>query len=126
MALDSLSKKTTDSVEWDNATISGTQVREMAFTPLTVKGYYAWRDQKQFIPYVAAGLGAARAVRRVVVGFSSLVENSWHFAMVPEAGLQIPAGPTVLTTNVRLSYLPPSAGVEDLLFANFSFGLSIQ
>ncbi len=39
---------------------------------------------------------------------------------------QIPAGPTMLLTNVRLSYLPASAGVEEQMFANFSLGLSVQ
>jgi hypothetical protein len=101
-------------------------VRELSYTPLTLKGYYAWREQKSFIPYVAAGLGAARAVKRLTVGITGLAEASWHFAIVPEAGLQIPAGPTMILTNVRLNYLPPSAGVEEHLFANLSIGLSIQ
>lgn len=126
VALDSLSKKTNTTVEWENATITGTQVREINFTPLLAKGYYAWRDQERFVPYVALGLGAARTVRRLIVGFSSLSDASWHFAAVPEAGLQIPAGPTVILTNLRLNYLPPAAGIDEQVFVNFSVGLSIQ
>jgi hypothetical protein len=126
LALDSLSKKSTETVTWENATFTGTQVRELSYTPITLKGYYAWREQTRVIPYVAAGLGAARAVKRLTVGITGLAEASWHFAVVPEAGLQIPVGPTLLLTNVRLNYLPPSAGVGEHVFANFSFGLSIQ
>lgn len=126
VALDSLSKKSTGAVTWENATITGTHVRELSYTPITLKGYYAWRDHKSVVPYFAAGLGAARAVKRLTAGISSISEASWHFAIVPEAGLQIPLGPTVLLTNVRLNYLPPSAGVDEQLFGNFSLGLSIQ
>jgi hypothetical protein len=75
---------------------------------------------------LAAGFGAARSVRRLIVGFSSLSEASWHFAIVPEAGLHIPAGPTLLQTNVRLTYLPAAGGVDDQTYLNFSFGLAIQ
>lgn len=126
VALDSLSKKLTDTVTWGNATFTGTQVRELSFTPITLKGYYAWRDNERAVPYVAVGVGAARSVRRLVVGISGLSEAAWHLAMVPEAGLQIPVGPTLLLTNVRFNYLPASGGVEDQMFANFSVGLSIQ
>lgn len=126
VALDSLSKKSTETATWENAAITGTQVRELSYTPITLKGYYAWREQQRLIPYVAAGLGAARAVKRLTAGISSLAEASWHFAIVPEAGLQIPVGPTLILTNVRLNYLPPSAGVPEHLFANLSLGLSIQ
>lgn len=126
LGLDSLSKKSTETATWENATITGTQVRELSYTPLTLKGYYAWREQTRVVPYVAAGLGAARAVQRLTVGITGLAEASWHFAIVPEVGLQIPAGPTLLLTNVRLNYLPPSAGVGEHVFANLSFGLSIQ
>ncbi len=126
VALDSLSKKLTGTATWDNATFTGTQVRELSYTPITLKGYYAWRDQRQVVPYVAAGVGAARSVRRLVVGISGLSEAAWHFALVPEAGLQIPVGPTMILTNVRLNYLPASGGIEDQMFANFSVGLAIQ
>lgn len=126
VAFDALSKKTDATVEWENATITGTQLREISFTPITLKGYYAWRDSETFVPYVAAGAGAARSVRRLVTGFSSLSDASWHFALVPEVGLHIPAGPTLLQTNMRLTYLPAAAGVDDQLYLNFSFGLAIQ
>jgi len=126
VAFDGVSKKTSGTVAWQNTTITGNQLREISFTPITLKGIYAWRQQEQIIPYVAAGAGVARTVRRLEAGYTLLSDPSWHFVLVPEVGLNIPAGPTIIQTNVRLAYLPAAGGTDEQMFANFSFGLAIQ
>jgi len=126
VSFDTLSKKSANSTQWNESLITGTQVREMSFVPVTLKGYHAWREQEKFIPYVAMGVGAARSVRRLVAGFSNLSSDSWHLILVPEVGLHIPVGPTVLMTSARLSYLAPSGDTKQQMFANLSFGLAVQ
>jgi hypothetical protein len=126
VALDSLSKKLTGTAEWENATLSGTQVREISLTPVLLKGYYAWRQEETLIPYVAFGAGVARAVRSLKIGYSDLRDANWHLAVAPEIGFQLPAGPTVVQANARLNYLAPSGEVGGQLFANMSLGISVQ
>jgi opacity protein-like surface antigen len=126
VAFNSMSEKTSDQVAWENITFSSVQVREQSFMPITVKGVYAWRDQEKFVPYVAAGVGTARAVRRLTTGVSSLDDATWHMAFVPEVGGYFPVGPTVLFANVRLNVLPPSGGDASQMYGNFTFGVTVQ
>jgi opacity protein-like surface antigen len=126
IAFDSMSEKTSDQVTWENITFSSVQVREQSFMPITLKGVYAWRDQEKLVPYVAVGAGAARAVRRLATGVSSLSEATWHMAFVPELGSYFPLGPTVLFANIRLNVLPPTGAAASQMYGNFTFGVTVQ
>ena len=126
VAFDSLSTKEAGSVEWNGSTITGIHRRDLSFTPILAKGYYAWREKEKFIPYVALGAGAARTARRINAGYFSLNDDSWHFALSPEVGLHIPVGPTVIVANGRLGYLVGNSGQDTQMFGNVSLGLSIQ
>lgn len=126
VAFDSLSTKETGSVKWGNSTINGIHRRDLSYTPILLKGYYAWREKEKFIPYVALGAGAARTARRINAGYFALSDDTWHFTMSPEVGLHIPVGPTVLIANGRLGYLVGGGGQDAQMFGNVSVGISIQ
>ena len=126
VAFDSLSTKEAGSVEWNGSTITGIHRRDLSFTPILAKGYYAWREKEKFVPYVALGAGAARTARRINAGYFSLNDDSWHLTLSPEVGLHIPVGPTVIVANGRLGYLVGNSDQDAQMFGNVSLGLSIQ
>lgn len=126
IAFNSVSEKTSEDLLWENLTFSSVQVRELSFMPITVKAVHAWRDEEKLVPYVAAGVGAARVVQRLASGISTLSDSSWHLALVPEVGSYIPLGPTVVFANIRLNYLPPSGGQTEQIYGNLTFGVTVQ
>src|SRR5690606_2277882 len=98
-----LSEKTRRTTTYGPATISGVQVRETSSTPFTGKVFYALRDMKKVIPYAGFGLGGARVVRRLDIGISRFTDESWHWAMVPEVGIEVPASSFDLLASARFN-----------------------
>ncbi len=126
VAWHTLSEKTRSTTTYGSATISGTQVRETAATPFTGKIFYALRDMKKVIPYVGFGLGGARVVRRLDMGISRFTDESWHWAMVPEIGVEVPAASFDLLASTRFNYLFKSSDAPEQLYFNLSVGVGFH
>ena len=123
--------------EIDNATLYGTQVREFSSNPLLARVHYTFRSTKkeddpsketkpQVTPYVAAGFGGSRVVRRVDTGVFGISQESWHWTIGPEAGIEYPVGPVVVIGAARLNYLFGSGDGPEQLYANFSLGVGLE
>lgn len=123
--------------EVDDATLYGTQVREFSSNPLLARVHYTFRSTKkeedpskeakpQLTPYVAAGFGGSRVVRRVDTGVLGLSQESWHWMLGPEAGIEYPVGPVVVIGAARLNYLFGSGDGPEQLYANFSLGVGLE
>ncbi len=125
-AFDGLSKKEDSTTNYDNLTITGVHTKQISFTPLLAKGFYAFRGEGQFEPYIALGLGAALSSQRFVTGYSAFSENHWHFATAPEVGTHFDIGQLVLVGAAKFTYLPPSGGSVAHTFVNVSLGVAIQ
>lgn len=123
---DGLSEKTSEPFVWNELTIDAVQTRQRSFTPLVAKGVYAFRNEGLLLPYVAAGAGVARNASRILVGVSRLTDQSWHPAIVPEAGALLQVGNTVLVGSLRLHYLPGTQAAEAETFVNVSLGVAVQ
>ena len=125
-AFDGLSKKEDGTTTYDGITLSAIHTRQLSFTPLLAKVFYAFRGESKLEPYLALGVGAALSNQRLVTGYSALSENHWHLAAAPEAGVHFDIGQLVLLGAARLTYLPPSGGSVAHTFANVSLGVAIQ
>lgn len=135
----SLGERTFATLEDENATLTGTQVRELSFNPITLRAHYAFSDRPvkpkdaggaafklEATPYVALGLGGARAASRVDLGIDVITRESWHFTMVPEVGLELPVGPVILIGSTRLNFLAGSGDRDEQLYVNFNLGAAFR
>jgi len=125
-SFDGLSKKDSGTTTYDDLTITATHTKQLSFTTLLAKAYYAFRGKKTFEPYLAVGAGAALAAQRLVTGYSALTDSRWHFAAAPEVGVHVDIGQLVLVGAARLTYLPGSQENPAQTFANISLGVAIQ
>jgi opacity protein-like surface antigen len=121
-----LDQKTDTTTTWDAVTISGTQVREISSSPFTAKVFYALREQKQFIPYAGVGMGAARVIRRIDMGIASVTDESWHFAFVPELGVEVPLKAATVLASTRFNYFVKNNDGPAQLYMNFSLGIGFD
>ena len=122
-----MSEKSDKTTTWKDETICGTVVTDLSVTPLVAKVQYALRNPgSRFIPYVGIGAGGARALRRVDLGISRVTDDSWHWALVPEVGLEIPLGSFAILAATRFNYLFQAGDAPEQLFMNFSLGVGLQ
>jgi hypothetical protein len=132
VAWHTIAEKSQRTLEWEGAALTGTMVTELSLTPILAKVSYALREvpegapPKQFVPYVATGLGASRLVRRLDAGISRIVDESWHFSLVPEVGVEVPVGPVAVLAAARFNYLFATDDAPEQLYMNFSLGVGLQ
>lgn len=125
-SFDGLSKKDSGTTDYQDLTITAVHTKQLSFTTLLAKAYYAFRGKKTFEPYVAVGAGAALAAQRLVTGYSALTDSRWHFAATPEVGVHVDIGQLVLLGAARVTFLPGSEAAPSQTFANISLGVAIQ
>ncbi len=112
--------------QYQNATIGGVQVRETAMSTVTANAAFVWTGDDRFLPYFKLGLGPSRLWRRVDMGISRVTSETWHFALVPELGAEIPLPRFIFLLALRYTYLAPSGGVDSQGYVNFSAGLGFE
>src|SRR5690606_16770443 len=83
-------EKADRTVTYGDATVGGVQVRETSLSPMTAHFGYALEQLEKVVPYVRLGVGGGRAWRRLDIGIRRFVDESWHFVLVPELGVEIP------------------------------------
>ncbi len=113
-------------------TVSGTSVHEMSSNPLMLRAHYAFRQGERpdpigkLVPYVAVGVGGSRVLRRIDLGIDRFTRESWHWAVGPEVGVELPLGPATLLLSSRLNYLFASGGGPEQLYLNFTVGAGLD
>lgn len=118
-----------------NVTISGVAAKELDSNVMHAKVYLSnvdWvgarrvgresRVPKAFVPYAAFGFGGARIVRRVDIGVSRYVDESWHWSMAPEIGIEMPTDWVSWMIAVRYNYMAGSSDAPEQMFMNFGIG----
>jgi len=115
-----------------DVTVSGTSVHEMSSNPLMLRAHYAFRQGARpdpigkLVPYVAVGVGGSRVLRRIDLGIDRFTRESWHWAVGPEVGVELPLGPATLLLSSRLNYLFASGGGPEQLYLNFTVGAGLD
>ncbi len=125
------SNKSDQTIVQDNVTLGGTQVRAIAVNPLYARVQYALFDirahssEMRPVPYAAFNLGGARTLRQLDMGVSGLTQDSWHWAIAPELGLELPIRHMVVSLAGRFNYLFSSGEGPEQLYFSFSLGLGV-
>jgi outer membrane protein len=89
-----------------NAALSGVQYRYQSIVPLFVAAnYYFAEGGEKIRPFVGLGVGTLFSKRELDMGLFYVDDESWHFALRPEAGIILDASPnTDIMLNVRYAY----------------------
>ena len=80
--------------------LHGTQVRYINNIPLTARIAY-YKPVNTMDIFGSLGIGTVWQETRREIGTFAFTGNYWQFALVPEAGILIPAGQTNVTARVR-------------------------
>lgn len=118
-----------------DVTVSGVSAKELDSNVLVGKvlvSAFDWKTvhaegheskmPRVVIPYAAFGFGGARIVRRTDIGVSRYVDESWHWALSPEIGVEVPTQFVDWMLAVRFNYIAGSSGGPEQLFMNFGIG----
>lgn len=111
---------------WETATVGGAQVRETSATPLTANLGFALNQWGKVVPFVRFGAGAARIGRRLDIGIRRFVDESWHLALVPELGAEIPLSQVMVRAALRYNHFVKSDDVPAQSYLSFSLGVGFN
>lgn len=129
VAWDNWSTKGDQTTTAGNVTIGGIQARGVHINPLYARAQLSLFDirdpssNKIPVPYAAFNLGGAYVVRRLDMGISALTADSWHWALAPEIGVELPLSPLVFSVGGRFNYLFASGDGPEQLYFSFVIGL---
>jgi len=132
---DTMSDKSMTERTIGNATVSGVAAKELDSNLMHGKVYVSnvdWRKARMqgreskvprvLVPYAAFGFGGARIVRRVDIGVSRYIDESWHWAMAPEIGIELPTDWVSWMVAIRYNYIAGSGDGPEQMFMNFGIG----
>jgi opacity protein-like surface antigen len=80
-------KRSNATITEGTITLTGTQFRYINLVPVTVNATYYFNPGQIFSPYVGLGAGTIYRETSLDVGLYNFSNESWHFALRPEAGL---------------------------------------
>ena len=73
----------------DNASLSGKQYRYSNNAPMLVTATYYLNPDDNITPFFGLGIGTMYTRRNTDMNLYTLEEEAWHFALQPEAGVNI-------------------------------------
>jgi outer membrane protein len=77
--------------EIENGAINGIRYKYINTVPLYVTGtYYLAGDDAKIRPYLGLGVGTYWLEKKTDLGLFTDITNSWHFGLIPKAGVLIP------------------------------------
>jgi outer membrane protein len=80
-----------DTYPIENGEINGYQYRYINTVPMYATGtYYLASDDATIRPYIGLGVGTYWLEKRVDMGLYADIYNSWHFGLIPKAGILMP------------------------------------
>jgi hypothetical protein len=109
--------------ELDNILFHGTQVRYINNIPLTARLSY-YQPVNTLDVFGSLGLGTAWQETRREIGTLAFTGDYWQFALIPELGVVIPAGPSSVTAKVRYVQAFETQDAPALSYLSFGLGLA--
>ncbi len=80
-----------DTYQLDNGAITGYKYNYINTVPMYLTGtYYLAGDDATVIPYIGLGVGTYWLESRSDMGLYAGVDNTWHFGVIPKAGILVP------------------------------------
>ena len=109
-------------------TATGTQVRYINSFPIMATGHFYTGGLGGFRLYGGLGVGTFYVQRRYDFGLARFYDNSWHFGLVPEAGIMLPLGasPWMLLGNVTYNYAFQTKDTSSLSYVGFNIGFAFE
>ena len=81
---------TTETLVTDRGALTGNQGRYINSFPMMVTAHYYFGNKDSMWFFAGAGVGTYYVIQRFEVGVFAFEENTWHFGLYPELGVQIP------------------------------------
>jgi hypothetical protein len=94
-------------IEFDNAAISGTNVRSVNVFPILLNGDYFVGNKGEVRPFLGVSTGMYYISRQFDIGTVSFFEDHWHFGLAPEGGFWVPVDRRtfiVFTTRYNVAF----------------------
>lgn len=114
--------------EGDNiqGTVSGVQYRFLNTIPIMVNGHYYLGSNGAMRTYFGLAVGTSYVEQRTDVGFISILNKKWGFAIQPEVGVVIPFGLSGTGLNVagRFRYTTKTSDTIPVSFFTLAVGLA--
>jgi len=79
-----------ETIEFDNAAISGTNVRSVNSFPILLNANYFFGQRGEVRPFLGLNAGTYYISRQFDIGTTSFFEDNWHFGLAPEGGFWVP------------------------------------
>jgi len=74
-----------------NGAINGIRYKYINTVPMYITGtYYMASDDAKIRPYLGLGVGTYWLEKKTDMGLYTTIYNSWHFGLIPKAGILIP------------------------------------
>jgi hypothetical protein len=121
-------QRTNKTTEIENGAVTGTSDRYLNFFPIMANIHYYFGERKSVRPYVGLNAGGYYVNQRFAIGVFLWEDDSWQWAIAPEAGVAIPVerdfgillngkynyaftGQSVFGTDVNNSFWQVNVGV---------------
>lgn len=109
-----------------NAALTATQLRYLDAVPILATGQYYLGDSERVHPYVGAGIGAYYTKRETWLPSWTVVNDGFHFGVMPEVGVLVTNGSTELVASVKFHYLVKSEDTPSETFMTFEIGALLR
>ena len=103
-------EETAGTFQLESGAITGTQYRHLMYLPFLVHGRWYPTGTGRITPFLGVGTGAYFIKQDLEVGIYGAIEDEWHFAVAPEAGIHIPFERGIGVTLQARYNLPLSSG----------------
>jgi len=113
-------------VEYQTATLTGTQYRYINAFPLLVQAhYYLGTDDLEPRVYLGGGAGAYKIIQRTNMGVLTVEDNAWHFGFSPEVGMLFPVSlDSYFNVSFRYHYAIKAKDTIDYSWFGLRIGMS--
>ncbi len=106
-------EQTGETISFGGVDVTGEQWRYVNAFPIMATAHYYLRMRGDIRPYIGTGVGTYYIENRMDIGRSSIVNDNWHFGLMPEVGVVVPVDWHVrMFLNARYNWALSSGGVE--------------
>jgi outer membrane protein W len=112
-------------VNQDNRTITGNQVRNINAFPFLMTGHFYLEGGSFVQPYFGLGAGVYFVKKRLDIGIYSLDEDTWQWGVAPEVGFLFPMDLGFnLLLKLRYNYAFDSGKGDDISYFGINVGFA--
>ena len=116
-----------ESIEINDALVTGTQFRYLNTTPLNVNVKKYFTNEFEFAPYIGIGVGTSYSKQRNDIGVFSLTDEKWQFNVAPEVGILYDlSSRNILSLKVKYNYSAKAGDFPAVSYLSFGIGVGLN